>query len=119
MNLFADGRVFIVIGGDNNYGEEEVEMSFLSKWAWKKICSQFTEDYMDGTKSFIFSWDKQHRPIHEEALAFYLDANKDPKTKFVPTPSAPVVKPDPPKFYETTWFKVGVGFIGGFLIGTR
>lgn len=27
-----------------------------------------------------------------------------------------VIKPNPPKFYETTWFKVGVGFLGGVLI---
>lgn len=30
-----------------------------------------------------------------------------------------VVKPDPPKFWQTTGFKVGVGFIAGLLIGTR
>lgn len=27
-----------------------------------------------------------------------------------------VIKPDKPKFYETTWFKIGVGFLGGVVI---
>ena len=31
---------------------------------------------MDGTKGFIFSWDKKHRVIHEEALLHFLDSNK-------------------------------------------
>ena len=90
-----DGRVLIVIGGDNHYGEEQ-DVACLSKWAWRKMYSQFTEEYMDGTKSFIFSWDKDHQSIHEEAMKFYLDKNRNPLEKFVPTPP-PKVKPEPPK----------------------
>jgi len=31
---------------------------------------------MDGRKSFIFSWNKKHRAIHEEALLHYFDPCK-------------------------------------------
>ena len=31
---------------------------------------------MDGRKSFIFSWNKKHRAIHEEALLHYFDPSK-------------------------------------------
>ena len=31
---------------------------------------------MDGKKSFIFSWNKKHRAIHEEALLHYFDRSK-------------------------------------------
>ena len=31
---------------------------------------------MDGRKSFVFSWDKKHRVIHEEALLHYFDPSK-------------------------------------------
>ena len=31
---------------------------------------------MDGRKSFVFSWNKKHREIHEEALLHYFDPNK-------------------------------------------
>ena len=31
---------------------------------------------MDGRKSFVFSWKKKHREIHEEALLHYFDPSK-------------------------------------------
>ena len=31
---------------------------------------------MDGRKSFVFSWNKKHRAIHEEALLHYFDPSK-------------------------------------------
>jgi len=31
---------------------------------------------MDGRKSFIFSWNKKHREIHEKALLHYFDPSK-------------------------------------------
>ena len=31
---------------------------------------------MDGRKSFVFSWNKNHRAIHEEALLHYFDISK-------------------------------------------
>ena len=31
---------------------------------------------MDGRKSFVFSWNKKHRVIHEEALLHYFDPIK-------------------------------------------
>lgn len=34
---------------------------------------------MDGRKSFILSWDKKHRIIHEEALLHFLDPSKKEK----------------------------------------
>ena len=34
------------------------------------------QEYLDGRKSFIFSWNKQHREIHEQALRHHFDPNK-------------------------------------------
>jgi len=82
--VFSGEKVVIVIGGDDNYkGPAEEQSSLLSRWAHRKVSSQFDEQFLDGRKSFIFSWDKEHRPIHEEALLHYFDPEKKGK-KFVP-----------------------------------
>lgn len=62
-----------MIGGDDKYrDQDEKNEHVLSSWA-KSVCkTQFTKDYLDGRTSFIFSWDKKHRPIHEEALLHFL-----------------------------------------------
>ena len=39
----------------------------------------------------------------------------DPNAKAIGLNSV-VIRPDPPKFYQTTWFKIGVGFLGGVFI---
>ncbi|XP_068686764.1 uncharacterized protein [Montipora foliosa] len=81
-----DEKVIIVIGGDDNYkDEEEKQGSVLSRWAYRQVSSQFDEKLMDGRKSFIFSWEKEHRPIHEEAMIHFLDPHNN-KQKFVPKP---------------------------------
>ena len=70
--------MLIVIGGDDNYKDRDEEQRVvISRWARRKVASQFDEEYLDGRKSFIFSWDKQHREIHEEALLHYFDPSKD------------------------------------------
>ena len=75
--IFQDGRVLIVIGGDDQYrGEDEEERTVISRWARRKVASQFNEEFLDGRRSFIFSWNKQHREIHEEALLHYFDPSK-------------------------------------------
>ena len=67
----------IVIGGDDSYKDEDEEDSaFISRWAKRKISSQFSDELIDGTKSFIFSWNQKHRAIHEEALVHFLDERK-------------------------------------------
>ncbi len=82
----AGKRVLVVIGGDDNYKDAaEEERAFLSRWAKRQISSQFKEEFMDGQKSFIFSWYKKHNPIHEEALLHFLDPAKM-GTKFVHEP---------------------------------
>ena len=59
----------------------------ISRWAWRKISSQFSEEFLDGRKSFIFSWNKEHRPIHEAALIHYFDSSKkEPKFNYQPEP---------------------------------
>ena len=89
------GRVLIVIGGDDSYkGEDEEEIEFISRWAKRKISSQFGEEFLDGRKSFVFSWDKQHRKIHEKALIHFFDpAMKGLKFKYQPPPKP--AKPPP------------------------
>ena len=83
-----------MIGGDDHYeSEDEEERTVISRWARKKVSSQFNEEYLDGRKSFIFSWNKQHRKIHEEALLHYFNPSKkgqkfeyQPQPKPVPMP---------------------------------
>ena len=69
--------MLIVIGGDDNYRDEhEKNEAYLSRWSWRKISSQFDRKFIDGTKSFVLSWDKKHRPIHNEAMCHWLDPGK-------------------------------------------
>ena len=63
------------------------------------MSSQFSEEYMDGRKSFIFSWNQKHRDIHEEALRHFFDSRKkgqkfeyQPKGRLPPKPSTPPLK---------------------------
>jgi len=78
--------VLLVIGGDTHYKDKDDEKKhFLSDWARKAISHQFRAELLDGRSSFIFSWNNQHRPIHEEALLHYFDPNKKGQ-KFVYKP---------------------------------
>ena len=89
----TENKVVVVIGGDDNYrNAAEEEKAVLSRWAKRQISSQFKEEFMDGRMSFIFSWDKEHRPIHEEAMLHFLDPGKKGE-KFEPKlqPSKPAV----------------------------
>ena len=87
MYLVLQGdKVLIVIGGDDNYRDEDEEERFvISHWARRKVASQFDEEYLDGRKSFVFSWNKGHREVHEKALEHYLDpSKKGEKFQYVP-----------------------------------
>ena len=75
--FFEGDNVIIVIGADDEYKDErEKDQAVLSRWARRKVSSQFQEEYLDGRKSFIFSWDKKHREIHVEALLHFFDSTK-------------------------------------------
>ena len=75
--MLEGDNVIIVIGGDDEYKDErEEDEAVLSRWARRKVSSQFQEEYLDGRKSFIFSWHKKHRGIHVEALLHFFDSNK-------------------------------------------
>ena len=95
--------MLIVIGGDTYYrDEDEKERCVISRWARRKVSSQFREEYLDGRRSFIFSWDQKHRPIHEEALLHFFDPGKrgskfeyTPKPEPLPRPKEPDVTPAP------------------------
>lgn len=85
LSLQGD-NVIIVIGGDDEYKDErEGDEAVLSRWARRKVSSQFQEEYLDGRKSFIFSWDEKHRDIHVEALLHFFDLNKKGE-RFEPLP---------------------------------
>ena len=97
-------KVIVVIGGDDNYkNAAEEEKAVLSRWAKRQTSSQFKEEFMDGRISFIFSWDKKHRPIHEEAMLHYLDPGKKGE-KFEPKlqPSKPAVHTIQVKRYNSS-----------------
>ena len=84
--FFSDNNVLIVIGGDSYYkNEDEEARCVISRWAKRKVASQFGEEYLDGRQSFIFSWNEKHRLIHEEAMRHYLDLGKR-GSKFEYTP---------------------------------
>ena len=88
--------MLIVIGGDSYYqNEDEEARSVISRWAKRKVASQFREEYLDGRQSFIFSWNKKHRPIHEQAMRHFLDPSKR-GFKFEYTPARPLPKPIAP-----------------------
>ena len=79
-HCLSENKVLIVIGGDDEYKEEDdEEQVVISRWARRKVESQFDAEYLDGRKSFIFSWNKTHRKIHEEALFHYFDPRKNGK----------------------------------------
>ena len=84
--VLKGNKVLIVIGGDDNYrDEDEEEQVVISRWARRKVASQFDEEYLNGRKSFIFFWNKGHREIHEKALEHYLDpSKKERKFQYVP-----------------------------------
>ena len=100
--LALEGNVLLVIGGDEHYkDEDEKEKHFLSDWARKNISHQFRAEVVDGRKSFIFSWNKKHRSVHEEALLHYFDPSKKMqrfvyKPKSQPLPESDEVNIDPP-----------------------
>ena len=49
----------IIIGGDDEYRDkDEEEQVVISRWARRKVVSQFDEEYLDGSRSFIFSWNE-------------------------------------------------------------
>ncbi|XP_078602552.1 uncharacterized protein LOC144876770 [Branchiostoma floridae x Branchiostoma japonicum] len=70
----AQGRIVVVIGGDDRYKDGEQNKSVLSTWAYHKVAAQFDDTYLDGRRGFVFSWDERHNPVHEEALDGYLRA---------------------------------------------
>ena len=57
--------------------EEQEERSVISPWARRIVCVQFNEEYLDGRKSFVFSWGEKHRKIHVEALMHFFDPDKN------------------------------------------
>ena len=98
--LFQDEKVLIVIGGDENYRDDDEEnRSTLSRQARDTALSrQLRPQLIDGRKSFIFSWNKKHGAIHEEALIHYFDCAKKGQ-KFTSQPVAEPVRigPEPEK----------------------
>ncbi|CAH1267102.1 Hypp3688 [Branchiostoma lanceolatum] len=87
----AQGRVLVVIGGDDRYKDGEQDKSVLSTWAYHKIAAQFDDTYLDGRRGFVFSWDERHNPVHEEALRGYFEAISEgkPGLENVFTPTCP------------------------------
>ena len=60
--------------------EDEKDKEFISRWARRKVSVQSSKGFLDGRKSFIFSWDKKHREIHKEALLHFFDPSKKGQT---------------------------------------
>ena len=84
VDVISDSKVVVVIGGDGNYKDEAEERQLvLSRWALRIVNLQLKEEFRDGRKSFVFSWNEKHRSIHEEALLHFFDPNKA-GVRFVP-----------------------------------
>ena len=103
------GKVLIVIGGDDSYKDEnEEDTVFISRWAKRKISSQFSEELIDGRESFIFSWNQKHRAIHVEALVHFLNERKrGEKFEYQPKGKSSQVSETAvsPKAKKSTWGK--------------
>ena len=94
--FFRGEKVLIVISGDKNYkSKSEEDQFFLSQWAKDNISPQFRTDLVDGSKSFIFSWNQKHRPIHEKALLHYFDPDKSGQKFTVSQPDSEVTSAPP------------------------
>jgi len=74
-------------------------------------------DYSYNVDFDVTTYWKRPKPFKRKDLIVNMTF-ADPNAKAVGLNSV-IVKPDPPKFFETTWFKVGIGFLGGFFLGTR
>ena len=91
-------------GGDDEYRDENEEAcSVIPRYARRKVASQFREEYLDGRQSFIFSWDKKHRPIQEEAMRHYLDPVKK-GSKFEYTPPRAFLRQEVRAIVPTFYF---------------
>ena len=76
--------MLIVIGEDERYkNKDEEEKAVISHLGKKEISVQIRRELVDGRKSFVFSWNKEHRPIHEEAMLHFLDPSKKGQ-EFIP-----------------------------------
>ena len=75
-----------MICGDDNYKDEDEEnKAAFSQWAWKKISTQCSQEYLKHSQVFLLSWEDKHRKIHEEELLHFLAPNKKGKVN-VPQP---------------------------------
>ena len=76
--------MLIVIGEDERYKDkDEEEKAVISHLGKNEISVQIRRELVDGRKSFVFSWNKEHRPIHEEAMLHFLDPSKNGQ-EFIP-----------------------------------
>ena len=78
----------VIVGDDNYKDDNEENREVISSSAKEKVSSQFGREYLDGRKSFISSWNKQHRAIQEQALLYHFDPNKK-RLKFEYRPPTP------------------------------
>ena len=99
--------MLIVIAGDKDYKDEtEQEQFVISRWARRKVASQFDDEYLDGRKSFILSWNSKHRTIHEEALLHFFDPKKEgQKFRYQPKPKPIPSLALPREDHEVWWCK--------------
>lgn len=75
---------------------------------------KLTFDYSYEADFEVTSYWKRKNIFQRKDLVVNMNFS-DPNAKVTDMNSV-VIKPDPPKFYERTWFKVGIGVVGGFLI---
>lgn len=81
---------------------DEEKSSVISRWARRKVSSQFQDEFLDGRKSFIFLWNKTHRKIHEEVLPNYFDSGKSgQKFECKPNERPELSEDTPHKAHET------------------
>ncbi|XP_006824037.1 uncharacterized protein LOC102804686 [Saccoglossus kowalevskii] len=65
-------KVIVVIGHDNNSTDQK---RLISKWAYRKIASQFDTEYLEGPTSYVFSWQDAPHEYHVMAVLDYLKKN--------------------------------------------
>lgn len=113
--------VYITEAGDTvevfNGHKFEWTNSYLSLNGRLSDTYKLSFDYTYSTDFEVTTYWKRPKWYKSKELVINMTYD-DPAAKAMSLNNV-VVKPDPPKFYQTTAFKLGVGFLAGFIIGTR
>ena len=65
--FFTENKVLVVIAHDDNYDDNSD--TFISRWATRKIASQFQQDLLTGPNGYVFSLGDHPKRYHRKTLS--------------------------------------------------